>query len=83
MMNLNLFVGYYFQKWEIGIVPLSNYNSNQEPDCFHSRPPHSQGPMNRPYFQPPHHQGRFNQSGPLLPPPGRGTLMILSLGHVI
>ena len=57
------------------------FDAEQQPDRFPPRPPHSQGPMNRPYFQPPHHQDRFNQSEP--PPPGRGTLMVLSLGHVI
>ncbi|KAK4022428.1 hypothetical protein OUZ56_007894 [Daphnia magna] len=46
--------------------------AQQPQDRFPPRPPHGQGPMNRPYFQPPHHQDRFNQSGPPLPPPGRG-----------
>jgi hypothetical protein len=59
------------------------FEPQQQPDRFPPRPPHSQGPMNRPYFQPPHHQDRFNQSGPPLPPPGRGTLMVLSLSKVM
>ena len=39
------------------------------PDRFPPRPQHSQGSMNRPFFQPPHHQERYNQSGPPIPPP--------------